>query len=72
MGMPVTLIALGIVAALGTALALLLWPAADPDVIVHEHPELEANHPHLSGGGRTHRHAYVIDDLHTHWPVPTR
>ena len=30
-GMPVTLIVLGILAALGTALAFLLWPTADPE-----------------------------------------
>lgn len=71
-GMPVTLLVLGLIAALGTAAGFVLWPAADPETIAHEHPDLGADHPHLTGGGRTHSHAYVIDDLHTQWPVPTR
>lgn len=72
MGMTVTLIALGILAALGTALAVLFWPAADPEVISHNHPELDTHHPHLVGSGGTHSHPYVIDDLHRRWPAPIR
>jgi MFS family permease len=68
-GMPATLLVLGILAALGTALAFLLWPVADPAAVVHEHPDLDPDHPHLSGGGRRHSHAYVIDDLHARWPA---
>lgn len=71
-GMPLTALTLAILAAAGTAAAFLLWPAADPEAVVHEHADLDATHPHLVGGGQTHRHAYVIDDLHTHWPLPTR
>lgn len=69
MGMPVTLTVLGILAALGTVFALLVWPAADPDIITHSHPDLELRHPHLADGNRTHSHSYVIDDLHRHWPT---
>jgi MFS family permease len=69
MGMPVTLTVLGILAALGTVFALLVWPARDPDVITHSHPDLKPGHPHLADGQRTHSHSYVIDDLHRHWPV---
>jgi len=71
-GMPLTFLALGLVAALGTGLAFVLWPAADPEAVPHDHPELDADHPHVAGGGRTHSHAYVIDDLHRHWPVAAR
>ena len=71
-GIPVTLLALGLLAALGTGLAFALWPATDPEAVPHEHPELAADHPHLAGGGRSHSHDYVIDDLHRHWPVPAR
>jgi predicted MFS family arabinose efflux permease len=70
-GMPVTLLVLGLIAALGTALAFGLWPAADPEAIPHDHPDLETDHPHIAGSGRIHSHAYVIDDLHRQWPVAT-
>jgi MFS family permease len=71
-GMPATALTLGALAALGSALAFVLWPAPDPESITHEHADLAAEHPHLDGGGRTHRHAYVIDDLHRHWPAAAR
>jgi MFS family permease len=71
-GMPATALALAALAALGSALACVLWPAADPEAITHEHADLAATHPHLDGGGPTHRHAYVIDDLHRHWPAAAR
>lgn len=71
-GMPVTLLALGVIAALGTALAFVLWPAADLETVPHDHPELGSNHPHLAGGRASHSHTYMIDELHRHWPVPSR
>ena len=71
-GMPAALLTLGMLAALGTALACILWPAPDPEAIAHEHADLAAEHPHLAGGARTHRHAFVIDDLHQHWPAAAR
>jgi hypothetical protein len=71
-GMPAALLTLGMLAALGTALACILWPAPDPEAIAHEHADLAAEHPHLAGGARTHRHAFVIDDLHQHWPASAR
>lgn len=71
-GMPATLLTLGLLAGLGTVLGFVLWPAADPETVVHDHPELATDHPHLAGGGRTHSHAYVIDDLHRYWPLPAR
>jgi hypothetical protein len=72
MGMPAAMLTLGTLAALGTALAFILWPAPDPDTITHDHADLAAEHPHLEGGGRIHRHAFVIDDLHKHWPASAR
>jgi MFS family permease len=71
-GMPLTLVVLGLIAALGTALAFVLWPAADPETIAHDHPDLGTDHPHLAGAHQTHSHAYVIDELHRHWPVSAR
>jgi hypothetical protein len=40
-------------------------------ILAHEHPDLAPGHPHLAGSAR-HAHAYVIDDLHPHWPQPAR
>jgi H+ antiporter protein len=70
-GMSMTLIVLGLLTALGALLAALLWPEDDPEVIAHEHRDLPDGHPHLAGSGRRHAHAFVIDDLHRHWPRAT-
>lgn len=72
-GMPVTLVALGVLTLAGAVLAALIWPAADPEVLVHAHPQLPDGHPHLSdppAQGHRHAHAFVIDDLHRSWPSP--
>ena len=69
-GMPVTLTVLGAINLFATAAAAILWPASDPDVVEHLHPDLGADHPHLEGtGSRRHAHAFVIDDLHHRWPA---
>lgn len=69
-GLPVTLITLAGVAAIGTLLASRLWPSDDRDVIAHEHPELPPDHPHLKHAhGKHHAHIYVIDTLHATWPA---
>jgi MFS family permease len=73
-GIPFTLAALGLIAAGGAVLAARLWPVDDPDVLLHAHPDLPATHPHLANSdqGKRHAHAFVIDDFHHHWPVPTQ
>jgi len=70
-GIPVTLTVLGLITLAGCALAVLLWPADDPDVVPHGHPELPPAHPHVAANGRAgrHAHAYVIDELHPAWPT---
>ena len=71
-GAPVTLTVLGVLTLVGAGLSVFLWPAHDPDEIEHTHAELDPDHPHLreyQGSGRRHAHPYVIDDLHTSWPV---
>lgn len=67
-GLTTTLFALSAVTLAGAGVAAWLWPAVDPDVVPHAHPDLSADHPHLHGEVRTHAHAFVIDDLHTRWP----
>lgn len=52
----------------GVLLARAFWPVAEPDVVLHEHPELPPDHPHLHGKAARHMHAYVIDNLHHRWP----
>ena len=69
--MAATLTVLAIVAAIGAIAAARIWPKGDPEIVMHEHPELPADHPHLAGAKR-HAHAYIIDDLHAHWPAMGR
>jgi predicted MFS family arabinose efflux permease len=69
-GIPLTLAALGAITLLGTIVAAYAWPASDPDVIEHAHPDLPLDHPHLKGDqAHHHAHAFRIDDLHRRWPV---
>ena len=59
--------AMAVLALVGTAAALWLWPADDPDVVPHEHDDLPADHEHR----RVHAegdHPFVIDRLHSKWP----
>ena len=63
-----TLLVLAALTFAGVLIAWRFWPAIDADVIPHEHPELPSGHPHLHGEPSQHAHAYVIDNLHHHWP----
>ncbi|PWG90946.1 MFS transporter, partial [Vibrio cholerae] len=50
--------------------ALWLWPASDPSDVVHDHPSLPPDHPHLrthADRGK-HHHQLIVDDLHRIWP----
>jgi hypothetical protein len=70
--MPLTLGALAALTFIGLALAVGLWPAHDPEVVEHAHPDLAPDHPHLRehrGHGHRHAHAFVIDDVHRGWPA---
>ena len=59
-----------VLAAVGTIIALLIWPAADIDLVEHSHDDLPADHPHLVNehANGSPGHAFVIDDLHPRWP----
>lgn len=69
LGLAPTAVLLACVAGAAIGLALFLWPAEDPEVLVHGHDELPSGHPHLADAraGR-HAHRYVIDELHSSWP----
>ena len=74
-GMPVTFAILGSTGVLAAWVAFWIWPANDPDVIEHDHPNLPAGHVHTQGASGTgrqvrHAHAFVVDDHHPHWPGP--
>jgi hypothetical protein len=74
LGMGPVMIVLGMVAALGFATALLLWPAHDPEILAHLHDNLPPDHPHVRGAeptrhGLRHAHALVIDERHRRWPT---
>jgi predicted MFS family arabinose efflux permease len=67
-GLSAAAMTLAAIGALGLVAALGLWPAADPQVVPHEHPDLPPDHPHLREHGEAHSHPLVIDGLHRHWP----
>jgi len=51
------------------AVATRVWPSSDAESLVHSHDDLPPGHPHLAEAhGHRHNHAFVIDDLHAHWP----
>ncbi len=62
---------LAVLAGGGVALALRLWPAEEARALVHGHPDLPPDHPHLRGAARDGRHVhdFVIDDEHRVWPT---
>ena len=57
------------IGALGIVAVLRLWPARDVADLDHDHPDLPPDHPHLAAHAAAHRHAFVIDELHRHWPT---
>lgn len=74
MGMATTLVLLGVITAVATAVAIRVWPADDPEVVEHEHDDLEPDHEHLHdaspvGGRWRHAHPYRIDEFHIRWPM---
>lgn len=70
-GIPSALWAMAGLAALGVTAALWLWPQDDEEHLTHTHDALPSDHPHFleHGPEGQHTHAFVIDDLHTRWPI---
>jgi H+ antiporter protein len=66
---------LAAIAAAGVAVALAVWPASDPETLMHVHDNLPDDHPHVRDAERTpdglrHAHTFVIDEHHRKWPGP--
>ncbi|NWD74317.1 MFS transporter [Pseudomonas gingeri] len=70
-GLATSFAVLGMLAAVAVMVCLMIWrPAHEQASLRHSHADLPADHPHLHGiGGKTHEHAYIIDDQHRRWPV---
>lgn len=69
LGMAPAFLLLAALAGLGFVLALWIWPRSDHSSLVHTHPDLPPDHPHLAeDGSQAHAHDFVIDELHTAWP----
>lgn len=69
LGQAIAFAVLAVVASVGTIAGLLAWPVRDPEILDHSHDDLPDDHPHVRhdhAGAR--QHAFVIDDLHQHWP----
>jgi MFS family permease len=71
-GLAIAMIILGVIALVGSVVALFIWPSDDSKELVHDHSDLPLDHPHLQefrADGKRHRHAFVIDDEHRVWPT---
>ena len=67
-GIAPTMLVLVVVTFIGVLFAVKLWPAGDTEIVLHQHPELSPEHPHIHGEPFRHAHAFVIDNLHHRWP----
>ncbi|WP_336670047.1 MFS transporter [Tsukamurella sp. USMM236] len=60
---------------IGLAVAVRVWPRCDPAELEHHHfagdtaPEHLADAAAVGGGVYQHRHRFVIDTEHVHWPT---
>lgn len=69
LSLPATFLVFAAITLTAVAVAAMVWPSGDAEVVTHSHPELPADHPHLAAtGSAAHSHALVIDDLHPRWP----
>ena len=71
-GMSAAFAALAAITAAGLAIAWKVWPANDPDVIVHTHANARDLNAHSTESeptaATTHSHPYMIDENHPRWP----
>ncbi|HGJ8013976.1 TPA: MFS transporter [Pseudomonas aeruginosa] len=67
-GMTASFVGLSLLALAALLVSLRIWqPEHDRDVVEHRHEDLPESHPHVASG-KTHAHAFVIDDEHQRWP----
>lgn len=71
-GLDAAFLVLGALALAGLIAGRALWPADAEEAVLHVHPDLPADHPHLAepaaDRARRHAHAFVADELHHGWP----
>lgn len=72
-GLPAAAVVLAVIAGVGVIAAFLIWPARDAGMLRHTHAGLADDDPHWregsAEGDNQHRHEFVIDALHMHWPI---
>lgn len=73
-GMGAAMLILGLIALAGSLAAVLVWPAGEPEKLMHEHPDLSPDHPLFqkypaTGKRNRHAHVFIIDDEHRVWPT---
>jgi len=73
-GMSATFLVMAAIALAAVLAARWLWPAYDPETLVHAHSGLASDDPHLTqipaDAVGLHAHPFVIDDQHQTWPRP--
>lgn len=73
LGIAAALWAMAVLAVLGVVLAYRFWPREELESLMHSHEDLPPDHPHLlehrKAAAESHSHVFVIDDLHSQWPV---
>ncbi|MDM9653830.1 MFS transporter [Pseudomonas wenzhouensis] len=67
-GMTASFVGLSLLALAALLVSLRIWqPEHERDMVEHRHDDLPESHPHVASG-KTHAHAFVIDDEHQRWP----
>ncbi len=66
-GSTVAMAGMATAAVLGLIFVIRVWPRTDAKSVVHNHPELPPDHPHLAGP-KPHAHPIIIDELHPRIP----
>ncbi|SDQ71305.1 MFS transporter [Pseudovibrio sp. Tun.PSC04-5.I4] len=71
-GISSAFVVMAVLAWISVASSLVLWPSSDAEVLRHSHEGLPDDDPHWKTGGekvgKSHAHAFRIDDLHPRWP----
>lgn len=69
-GLEAAMVLLALMALGGVIAARVFWPRGTTQPMMHSHPDLAADHPHMRNSpGLRHAHVVVIDDEHRVWPT---